>query len=252
MLSGDGYVVVPDFADTAALLDAVERYAAERDLPVVNRPHGDRPLRYQVIDGHHIARHLPALVALASRVRCTAEALAEGELVPLADTAAALNVNITPPGGSYRWHYDRNPVTAVLYLNDVVGGELQLYPRHRLFLGRGRGRLQRVADRLWRTRAVLRAIGRRVSVEPRPGLLVVMRGDRCLHNVAPMGGVRPRICVVMAFAEAERHQQRNLALDTYLYSTGAAADDPNYRRRWPPRLALGRPQGRADARSADT
>lgn len=191
MLSSDGYAVLYDFEGTAALRAAVDRYVRERELPLVHRPHGDRPLRYHVIDGHQVARHLPALVEAASPVRGMAEALAGCELVPLPRKAAAINVNITPPGGTYRWHYDRNPVTAVLYLNDVSGGELEFYPHHRLVVGSGRGRLQHAVDRLWRANPVLAAagaLGRKVSVAPRAGCLVVMRGDRCLHSVAPVRG----------------------------------------------------------------
>jgi hypothetical protein len=40
--------------------------------------------------------------------------------------------NITPPGGEYRWHYDRNAATAILYLNEVPGGETEMFPNYRL------------------------------------------------------------------------------------------------------------------------
>lgn len=43
-----------------------------------------------------------------------------------------------PPGGEYRWHYDRNAVTAILYLNEVPGGETEIFPNFRLVFRRGR------------------------------------------------------------------------------------------------------------------
>lgn len=227
----DGFVPVDD---CASLLSAIASHLDHRVVPLVHREHGDRPLRYQVVDGLAVERALPTLRSLVAPVRVEAERLTGATLVPVADIAVSLNVNIMPPGGSYRWHYDRNPYTALLYLDTIAGGELEVYPNHRLRISSTRGRVQRGIDCVASTPVVRHALGRRTVVAPRAGRLVVMRGDRCLHSVAPVRGPGARVCVVFAFdCRRGRRARSNPALDTYLYSSAAQpAHDPNYR---PPR-----------------
>lgn len=225
--------MVPDYlprAGAAALLTAVARVRATVDLPVVARATGDRALRYQVIDGPTIKTHLPELVLLYQQVHGDLEASFRRPLVPLSDEYAALNVNITPPGGSYRWHYDRNPVTAVLYLNEVTGGEMELCPRYRIG-GRLQAipRLQQALDAGLAARPVRSLFGRAQLIEPTAGTLVMMRGDRSLHSVRRVLGTEDRICVVMSFEAPERPPAANQSLNDYLYSTSRVAGrDPNY------------------------
>ena len=52
-------------------------------------------------------------------------------MAPIEDAVAARNINVTPPGGEYRWHYDRNAVTAIIYLNEVPGGETEIFANYR-------------------------------------------------------------------------------------------------------------------------
>lgn len=229
-----GCSVVPEYLPApscAALLTAVGRCRDTVDLPVVARATGDRALRYQVIDGPTVLAHLPELVALYKQVQRHLEATYGRRLVALNDERAALNVNITPPGGSYRWHYDRNAVTAVLYLNEVTGGQIEMCPGYRIS---GRWlrkfpRLQRALDALLSASSVRRVVGRPELVEPAGGTLVMMKGDRCLHSVRPVLGDQDRICVVMSFDPAEGSSAPKEALNDYLYTTrSVGAGDPNY------------------------
>lgn len=212
------------------LLQAVAEHEARHGLPLVSREAKPRPLLYQVIDGHTVRAHLPEVADLYARVRALAERRAGRRLVPLDDAAADVNVNVTPPGGAYRWHYDRNHVTAILYLNDVVGGEIELHPNHRLLLPRGRlGRRQRWLDRVMATRVLREAIGKKVVVRPRPGLLLLLRGDRCLHSVRAVEGDAKRVAIVMAFDLPAAARDRAEQLDTYLYTdVEVSSPDPNY------------------------
>src|SRR5436853_6275797 len=105
-------------------------------------------------------------------------------LFPLSERKAGVNVNITPSGGQYRWHYDRNEVTALVYLNEVKGGEIEFYPRYRLFLKNKTSTfLQRWLDNFLRLRLICRLFGRKIVVTPMPGRLVLLQGNRCLHLV---------------------------------------------------------------------
>ncbi|NEN87483.1 MAG: hypothetical protein F6K48_00455 [Okeania sp. SIO3H1] len=56
------------------------------------------------------------------------------QFFPLNDIQVGCNINITEKGGTYHWHYDRNPITALLYLNKVDGGEIEFYPNYRILL----------------------------------------------------------------------------------------------------------------------
>lgn len=229
-----GCVITTDYlpqAENNALLAEVDRFRRVTELPVVARAGGERGLRYQVIDGPAVAAHLPGVVALYERVRRDLERTYRRPLVPLDDERAALNVNITSPEGSYRWHYDRNAVTAVLYLNQVTGGELELCPGYRITSRwlRRLPRLQQALDAGLAVRPVRRVLGGPQFVAPAPGTLVSMRGDRCLHSVRPVTGTQDRVCVVMSYDPPGSSSRRQL-LNDYLYSSQSVAGaDPNYR-----------------------
>ena len=116
-------------------------------------------------------------------------------LQPLSNQTACLNVNFTPAGGEYRWHYDRNAVTAILFLNSVDGGQTEMFPHFRVHLGRWKDtRLQLALDRTLRH---LARFVRPVVVDPAPGRMILMRGDSCLHSVREVRGKVDRISVEM-------------------------------------------------------
>lgn len=218
------------------LLRRVADFRREHDAPLVERVERRRSLRYRVIDGTAVRRWLPSIWALQFELRPRAESLWGGPLAPWGDERVAVNVNITPPGGEYRWHYDRNPVTLILYLNSVAGGEVELYPNYRLRCGGPLAPLQEGLDRMLGLPLVRRALGTRVVIPPGPGMLLAMRGDRCLHSVRTVRGSEERINVVVSYGAGGAAHVRNRSLDTYLYTTemvAGAGRDPNYPRRAP-------------------
>ena len=153
-------------------------------------------------------------------------------LEPMAKSAVAVNVNVTPAGGAYRWHYDRNAVTLILYLNAVIGGAIELCPGYRILLPSGwaTSRSQRALDGVLELRPLRRLAGQAVTIEPRPGRLLLMRGRRCLHSVQPVASGSPeRVAVVMAYDHPADSADPGEALDRYLYTASRATGDPNYR-----------------------
>ena len=102
--------------------------ALDRDvgLPLIERRVRERSLRYKVVDGLRIAEALPEIDDLTKRVEDALERTCGPGLLPIDDAVAARNINVTPPGGEYRWHYDRNAATAIIYLNEVPGGETEI------------------------------------------------------------------------------------------------------------------------------
>lgn len=136
------------------------------------------------------------------------------------DPVAGRNINITPPGGEYRWHYDRNAVTAILYLNEVPGGETEIFPNFRLVLrGKRYWRSQQRLDDLLRLRPVRHLFGHRTLVMPHRGTLVIMRGDIALHCVREVLGTENRIAVILAYDLSGLGGQQR-ALNDYIESFG--------------------------------
>ena len=216
--------------DCSVLLNQIAAYRSTHELPEVYRAAGDRPLHYRVIDGECISADLPDLISLYARINIIVNEAMGEELVPLEDLRVGLNVNVTPAGGTYRWHYDRNAVTAILYLNAVPGGETEIYPNYRLFMEGARySALQRIADRVLEMRIVRGMFGRLVQVAPETGLLVAMRGNRCLHSVRPVEGDADRINVIMAYDLPGAQFEVAPQLDRYLYESEVTTEaDPNY------------------------
>jgi 2OG-Fe(II) oxygenase superfamily len=211
-----------------AYVAAVESHERSFGLPHIERACTGRSLDYKVVDGTRIDSALPDIDLLAVRLLAELKDICGQELVPISDPVAARNVNVTPPGGSYRWHYDRNAVTALVYLNEVQGGEMELFPNYRLLLPGGhRRRLQRVLDLLLRLPFVRVTFGSRCLIPPRKGSLLILRGDRSLHSVRRVGGCRDRIALVFGCEVPGRDLSR-LTLNKYLYETAEVRGDPNY------------------------
>ena len=227
-----GVALLPDFLNA----EQCEKYcysvlALDRasGLPLIERRVRERSLRYKVVDGLIIAQALPDIDDLTRRVEEALENVCGPGLVPIDDAVAARNINVTPPGGEYRWHYDRNAATAILYLNEVPGGETEIFPNFRIHLRNGRHpRIQRWLDDIIRLRLVRRFFGHQMVVEPHQGTLVIMRGNTTLHSVRAVLGSEDRIAVVLAYDYPGAASQRS-ALNSYLYTaTPPSEGDPNY------------------------
>lgn len=228
----EGVAIQPNFLST----EECEQYTRSvlelertRGLPLIERQVRQRSLRYKVVDGLIIADALPQIDDLAKRVEEALDRTCGPGLVSIDDAVAARNINVTPPGGEYRWHYDRNAATAIIYLNEVPGGETEIFANYRLLVRGGRyQRMQRWLDDLLRLRTVRRLFGHQRLVVPRQGTMVIMRGNTTLHSVRAVLGTEDRIAVVLAYDFPGQGHQRN-ALNSYLYTSASPQErDPNY------------------------
>jgi hypothetical protein len=229
----EGVAIQPDFLSAEECEQYCQSVLAldrSKGLPLIERQVRERSLRYKVVDGMIITEALPEIDDVTTRVDAALERTCGPGLLPIDDAVAARNINVTPPGGEYRWHYDRNAATAIIYLNEVPGGETEIFANFRLLVRNGRyQRLQRRLDDLVRLRVVRRLFGHQRLVVPRQGTLVIMRGNTTLHSVRAVLGTEDRIAVVLAYDYPGRDHQRN-ALNSYLYtSTSPSEGDPNYR-----------------------
>jgi hypothetical protein len=214
------------------MLGGVRKFQNENDLTEINRPMKPRPLRYKVIDGHQIEQGLAGIWDLYHGEILDIVTKNSGlKLRPLGNQQAGVNINImAPQKSSYRWHYDRNDVTAILYLNSVEGGETELYPNYRILVGKNRGSLlQQWLDKALLLPPVRSLFGTRMRVEPEVGKLVMMRGNRCWHSVRPVIGDVERVNIIFAFEIEGKNGGASEELDTYLYTTKeSGTQDPNY------------------------
>lgn len=228
-----GICVVRHFVDSSTctrLLRRINHYREQETIPLIYHESGERPLNYSVIDGDRIARDLPELLELFESVTSFIKSTTDKDIEPLNDTRVACNVNITPRGGTYRYHYDRNAVTAILYLNETDGGETECYPNYRFdFLKTRYPRCQQRLDKLLQHRVLRRLSCKETLVRPESGKLLIMRGNRCLHSVRPVRGERERVNIVMAYDYPDARFEVSEELNNYLYEgERLRLADPNY------------------------
>ena len=235
-LEKTGYVVLNAFLDVdecQAILKLIDSFRKQHTLSKINRPCKERSLKYWVINGTQISEHLPDVWRLYQNVNCVVNNIGVRNLAPLKDQLPAVNINIMNPGGEYRWHYDRNAVTALLYLNEVENGELELYPNYRVRISKSKfSSRQKHLDTLLKSKIVRNTLSQKISIKPCPGMMVIMRGDRCLHSVSPLKGEQERMNIVMAYDTSEAQFPIETELNSYLYTNQVAIpQDANYLRK---------------------
>lgn len=236
-LSERGCVVIENYLDAAqceAILERIADYRKDNPLPEIHRPTKKRPLRYKVLDGEAIEGNFPFIWELYNgKMLELVREQAGADINLLSNLKVGVNVNImAPQGNTYRWHYDRNAVTAILYLNQVQGGETVLFPNYRIHLKNLRlGWLQNFLDKLIHIPIIRNLFTKRLVVPPAQGKLVMMAGNKCWHSVRPVYGREDRINIIFAFDKANLDLAENAGLDSYLYTDKQQSKaDPNYGR----------------------
>jgi len=219
--------LTPD--DCHRLLLSIEGYRKTHALPQIHRPSRERSLRYSVINGRQIAESFPELLEIYRRLKPLAEEKSGLALDFMKNDLVGININITAPGGEYRWHYDRNAVTAILYLNTVLGGDTEVYPGYRFRLRNKHSRVQKLLDGLLLRPWLRRRLGKEFTFAPQAGKILLMRGEDCLHSVRAVQGSEDRINVIFSYERPGDRNPHEKELDAYLYTSEAAPEsDPNY------------------------
>ncbi len=230
-----GYEIMDSYLSSQECADfrrMIETYRKNHQLVEIHRPAKPRTLRYRVIEGREIREKLPAIWDLyTGPILHLMNELFAVPLAPLDNVRAGVNVNLMAPGrSSYRWHYDRNEATAILYLNAVEGGQIELYPNYRVLLtSRNSLKRQRILDKLIHFPPIRRALGNKVVVAPDVGRLLVMRANRCWHSVRTVEGSQERVNIVLAYDQLGAEHPMQASLDKDLYSRESHSfKDPNY------------------------
>lgn len=231
-----GYCVIDNFLSPQQcqdLLESIAEYRANHKVPEVIREspqNNGRSLHYWVIDGLHIESHLSKVWHLYHDINDIVKELSAKNLTTLENKQVGLNINIMKGGCEYRWHYDRNAITAILYLNAVDGGNTELYPNYRLHLGKYKHtKLQKKLDLLLQTNFLRRLFTKKHIVEPRQGRILIMQADKCLHSVSSIEDNKERINMILAYDYPKNHFAMEKQLDAYLYTQEKSVyQDPNY------------------------
>ncbi len=230
-----GYQIVDNFLtadECQSLLETINEFREGHTLAEIHRPMKGRSLRYHVINGDQIQESLPTIWGLyTGEVNELVNKSLGFPLEPLVNTRAGVNVNLMRPNqSSYRWHYDRACVTSIIYLNEVEGGDTELYPNYRLLLQKGKNTaVQRVLDSFIQIKPIMNTFGTMVRVSPKIGRLVMMRADRCWHSVRSVLGDRERINIIASYDLPGTEFSMEKGLDSYLYTREEQqSTDPNY------------------------
>jgi hypothetical protein len=120
-----------------------------------------------------------------------ARALGVPALYRGADRFQALNLSVMEEDGCQQWHFDTNESNITLLVQAAeAGGEFEYVPLIRSEEDENYDEVKRVLDGDSR---------RVVRLAQDPGMLVLFRGRRSLHRVAPCRGKRRRLQSVLAF-----------------------------------------------------
>lgn len=226
-----GIFVQKEYLDTNTcnqLSEEIADYRKNHNVPTVFRAMKERSLNYQVIDGIEIRKHLPNIAHIYSKLNDLVNQIYGETLYPLESEKVNLNINITPPEGEYRWHYDRNKLTAIIYLNEVAGGETEIYPNYRVYVKNATW--QQRLDNLLMKPYIRNVFSTLQQVKPTQGMLVLMLGNQSLHSVKKVLGTEDRINIIASFDESKKEFSVSSHLDNYLYQEKVTINsDPNYK-----------------------
>lgn len=195
----DGFIVVRH-CGTADVLEclsvAAERVARQAAISIDRRSEGSA-LVYRVVSGECLAAEAPLLFDVYQSPRLLAWIAAvtgQPSVSRSPHIRSAVNVNcLSREGEEYPEHRDAVPYTGLLFLNhldDAAGGQF----------------------------VITAATGRRVEIQPRLGIFVLMDGSRCPHSVAPLRRDVLRLTMPMVFPAIAA--ERPAGLDEYLYGGG--------------------------------
>jgi hypothetical protein len=174
--------------------------------------------RVPAIDGE-ISAHVPAIAKISREIQKLVDDFSESPLAVISNAKEAINIHFTPPGGEYGWHYDRNEVKAILYLNQVQGGEVEVYEDYRILLNSQFSSIQNLLDKILRTKLFRWIFSKKHSmIQPAAGELLLFKADRCLHSARQIRGNTDRVTIEFIFDVPGKVLRLDSDPNPYLYS----------------------------------
>lgn len=199
-----GYLIVHDFMPPEhleGLRASILEYSKHKPVIEVRWENST----FDTLNGAQVDDHFPELRDLYDQhLFGEVSRLHQGTLATVSDRRVGISINLTAPSGKFQPHYDRNVMTAILYVNDAYdGGEMMFYPRVRFWLGHPSTRikhvLQRILDKIAGNRWYLRLLARKIVIKPKAGDLLVFEGTRTLHTVMPVRNGETRLTIQFAY-----------------------------------------------------
>lgn len=158
--------------------------------------------KFKTINGVELEDNIPIINEINVVMNKIINLINKPLLFPLKNKMIGQSVNLTPSGGVFSWHYDRNLVTALIYLNEVEGGELEVYPGYRIRIDNNhfgiRKFIQRVFDFLIRPSLIRYFIGKKKAFHPVVGRAIIINST-CLHQVKPVRGNQERAVIALGY-----------------------------------------------------
>lgn len=198
-----GYLVIRNFTsvETCRCLRRAILDYAQHKAPIEVRW---KESTFDTFNGDEVDQNLPALRQLYDRHLLMELNKLFAPLATISDRRVGISINMTSTGGKFQSHFDRHNMTAILYINDdFVGGEMRFYPRVRYWLGHPTGsfkqKLQRVLDRMVRSKHYLKWLAKGMILTPKEGDLLIFEGTRTYHGVTPVNGPNTRITVQFGY-----------------------------------------------------
>lgn len=198
-----GYCVISKFLPRANLLhlqEEIEDYVKNNQLTQVRWAAS----HFDTFNGSLVDEQVPTLNGIYDHCLLQEIKKLDPRMETLAQRNIGLSINVMQNNGKFQPHFDRNRLTAVLYVNDnYVGGEMRLYPRIRYWLGPSAGwlkkKLQRLLDRYARRDGYVSTYSKQASIKPQAGDLIVFEGTRTYHTVQPVIAGMNRISIQFAY-----------------------------------------------------
>jgi len=189
--SRHGFIVLPKALEPRFCHHIVESLRGAELIEVSKQARTDRTY-FLTLNGSELLSRASSLRTLYPALGEVVSRIAGETLQPLDNAEIGVSLNYTPAGGQFVRHFDRNQFTVSMYLNDVRGGELNVWPNAvNSLLDRWGARGRSLAVRLTRLK-------KPIAISPRQGTLVLF-DRRTVHSVRPVIGDRCRVSVIMAF-----------------------------------------------------
>jgi hypothetical protein len=119
--------VVPLAVSTDAC-KAVLRSVRSSNFIVVNDQTDREITRFYTKNGDSLIDACPKILEIERGLLRWISDISGESYLPLDNRAIGVSLNVTPPGGGFGTHPDRQAITIVVYLNDADGGALHVYP----------------------------------------------------------------------------------------------------------------------------
>jgi hypothetical protein len=170
-----------------------------------------------MIDGSLVCKHIPSLTKLIREIQKEVDAFAGIPLVPVSNKKDAIRIHFTEPQAQHRWHYDPNVLTAVIFLNQVEGGEVDVFNNYRILLDSySLPGTQRILDNALNSRISRWLFSSKLSqIVPCEGGLLLMNANRCLHSIRKVHGRVDQVRIEFAFDIPGRTLAIHSDVDTY-------------------------------------